>query len=113
METNITTVTQMNSDRKRYSIAAERLSGYTRQHRHSMLQLAKFKTSSTCNSVMSAAYSKNIENVSFFTWKKLEFRNKTLGCWMTLSASFDSRVRFFQRDSIHTCAFDPFGSRGK
>lgn len=70
------TVIQMNSDRRRHSIAAERLCRYKRQHRHSMLQLAQFK-STTYNSAMSATYSKNIQTVSFFMWKKLEFRYNT------------------------------------
>lgn len=64
----------MNSDRKRHSISAEKLCGYTRQHRHSMLLLAQFKTTTICDSAMSATYSKNIQTVSFFMWKELEFR---------------------------------------
>lgn len=77
METNTMTVIQMNSDRKRHSIAAERLCGYTRQHRHSKLHLAQFKTSTTRDSAMSAIYSKNIQTLSFFIWKKLDFRYNT------------------------------------
>lgn len=64
-----------------------------------MLQLAQFKTSTTSNSAMSAAYSKNIQTVSFFVWKRSEFRDMTVCFWTMLLVSFGSTVRFFQRDS--------------
>lgn len=84
---------------------------YKTQQRYSMLQLAQFKTSTTGNSAMSAAYSKNIPTVSFFVWKRSEFRDTTVRFWTVLS--FGSTGRFFQSDSIYTHAFDPFGNGGK
>ena len=64
-----------------------------------MLQLAYFKTSTTGNSAMSAAYSKNIQTVSFFVWKRSELRDTTVCFLTTLSVSFGSTARFFHSDS--------------
>lgn len=72
---------------------------YKTPKRYSRLQLAQFKTSTTGHSAISTAYSKNIQTVSLFVWKRSEFGSTSVCFWTMFSLSFGNTVRFFQRDS--------------
>lgn len=77
METNIMTGTRTQTENN-MTFSRKTVWMYKTQQKYSVLKLAQFKTITTDNSAMSAAYSKNVQNVSFFVWKKSEFRDMTV-----------------------------------